>query len=212
MIPEITLSSLKAGQTLEPKEIASKVQTMFMEVMVKAMEDSVQAEDGLFGGSASSEIYRGMLREQLARTMSGQIQSSFEGHMEDAIQAKPELSNAVSEPDVDLPVDGVISSQMGWRRDPIDGRAKYHHGIDIAAPEGTAVKAVAAGRVVESGVKSGYGNTVVIQSDDGRKMLYAHNNVNFVSVGDRVNRGEAIAEVGSTGRATGPHVHFEVKF
>jgi len=66
--------------------------------------------------------------------------------------------------------------------------------------------------VIESGRKNGYGNTVVVQIDDGRKMLYAHNNQNFVRVGDWVSRGDTIAEVGSTGRATGPHVHFEVKF
>jgi murein DD-endopeptidase MepM/ murein hydrolase activator NlpD len=66
--------------------------------------------------------------------------------------------------------------------------------------------------VIESGVKNGYGNTVVIQTDDGRKMLYGHNNQNVVQVGDRVVSGQEIAEVGSTGRATGPHVHFEVKF
>ena len=89
---------------------------------------------------------------------------------------------------------------------------RYHAGTDIAAPEGTPIKAVADGRVIESGTKRGYGNTVVIQAEDGRKMLYAHNNQNFVQVGDWVSRGDAIAAVGATGRATGPHVHFEVKF
>jgi murein DD-endopeptidase MepM/ murein hydrolase activator NlpD len=112
----------------------------------------------------------------------------------------------------DLPVNGIISSPEGWRRDPINGEARYHAGTDIAAPAGTPIRAVAGGRVIESGVKSGYGNTVVIQTDDGRKMLYAHNNQNFVRVGDQVAQGEEIAEVGSTGRSTGPHVHFEVKF
>src|SRR5204862_4956249 len=111
-----------------------------------------------------------------------------------------------------LPVDGRISSPEGWRRDPINGETRYHAGTDIAAPAGTPIRAVAEGRVIESGVKGGYGNTVVIQTDDGRKMLYAHNNKNFVQVGDWVSSGEPIAEVGSSGRATGPHVHFEVKF
>ncbi len=75
-----------------------------------------------------------------------------------------------------------------------------------------AIRAVSEGRVIESGPKGTYGNAVVVQADDGRKMLYAHNNQNFVQVGDWVSRGDAIAEVGSTGRTTGPHVHFEVKF
>lgn len=199
MIPEINLSSLNAGGKVEPKELATKVQAMFMEVMLKTMEDSVEAEEGLFSGSASSEIYRGMLREQLATAISGQMKSPLESELRKAIE--PEL-----------PVSGVISSRQGWRQDPISGETRYHAGTDIAAPEGTPVRAVAEGRVIESGSKGGYGNTVVIQTGDGRKMLYAHNNQNFVRVGDRVSRGDAIAEVGSTGRATGPHVHFEVKF
>jgi len=106
----------------------------------------------------------------------------------------------------------VISSEKGWRRDPIDGDRRYHAGTDIAAPLGTPIRAVADGRVIESGPKGTYGNAVVIETADGRKMLYAHNKQNFVQTGDWVSRGEEIAEVGSTGRATGPHVHFEVKF
>ena len=196
MIPNVNFASLKAGEKLEPKELATKVQAMFMEVMLKAMEESVEAEDGLFGGSASSEIYRGMLREQLAGVISMQVPSPVEKALTES----------------ELPVDGRISSGQGWRQDPIDGETRYHAGTDIAAPEGTPIRAVAGGRVIESGRKGGYGNAVVIQTQDGRKMLYAHNNQNFVQVGDWVSRGDAIAQVGSTGRATGPHVHFEVKF
>src|SRR5262249_49608727 len=110
------------------------------------------------------------------------------------------------------PVNGTITSPEGWRRDPINGETSYHTGTDIAAPPGTPIRAVASGRVVESGVKSGYGNTVVIETDDGRKMLYAHNSQNFVQVGDGVSDGDSIGAVGATGRATVPHVHFEVKF
>jgi murein DD-endopeptidase MepM/ murein hydrolase activator NlpD len=99
---------------------------------------------------------------------------------------------------------------MGWRQDPFTGAMKFHKGTDIAAAAGTPIQAVADGTVVESGIKGSYGHTVVIQTDDGRRMLYAHNQQNFVRVGDRVVRGDAIAAVGATGRATGPHVHFEV--
>src|SRR5204862_3169364 len=115
--------------------------------------------------------------------------------------AGSEISNSPvsSVPDTPtLPVNGVISSPQGWRRDPINGETRYHAGTDIAAPEGTPIHAVAAGRVTESGVKSGYGNTVGIETEDGRQMLYAHNNRNFVHVGDQVSIGQQIAEVGST--------------
>ena len=215
MIPEISLSNLKPNDKLEPKDLATKVQGMFVEVMLKAMEDSVEAEDGLFGNSSSSEIYRGMMREQFGAAISGQMQTSLEEQLQKKLTAPVTPANPASEirnPQSDLPVSGRISSPQGWRHDPINGEMRYHAGTDIAAPAGTEIHAVADGRVIESGPKGGYGNTVVIQTEDGRKMLYAHNNQNFVQVGDWVSRGDAIAEVGSTGRATGPHVHFEVKF
>jgi murein DD-endopeptidase MepM/ murein hydrolase activator NlpD len=109
-----------------------------------------------------------------------------------------------------LPVKGVISSPIGWRRDPIDGTVKFHKGTDIAAPYGSSVQSVSDGVVVESGPKGGYGNTVVVQLADGSKMLYGHNSANLVQVGDQVQQGDVIAQVGATGHATGPHVHFEV--
>ena len=212
MIPEISLSNLKPNDKLEPKDLATKVQGMFVEVMLKAMEDSVDAEDGLFGQSMSSDIYRGMLRENLAKGMAEKMDSPLEGLIDGALSKPTVKSEPVAELPAELPVSGVVSSPQGWRKDPINGESRYHAGTDIAAPAGTPIRAVTEGRVVESGVKGGYGNAVVIQTEDGRKMLYAHNNRNFVQVGDWVSRGEPIAEVGSTGRSTGPHVHFEVKF
>jgi murein DD-endopeptidase MepM/ murein hydrolase activator NlpD len=209
MIPDVNLSSLNPQSKVEAKQLATKVQAMFMEVMLKAMEESVEAEEGFFGRSSGAEMYRGMLREHLATAISGTLKSPLEADLTKAVESeKPAEKHAEPE----LPVQGVITSRQGWRQDPINGERRYHAGTDIAAPEGTPVRAVAEGRVIESGPKGGYGNTVVVEAADGRKMLYAHNNQNFVRVGDWVSRGDAIAEVGSTGRATGPHVHFEVKF
>ena len=222
MIPDVSLSNLsglRPGDANDPKAVADKVQGMFMEVMLKAMEDSVDAEDGLFGGSASSDIYRGMFREQLAGAMSTQMKSPLETQLKKAFdKASEKVSAAAQASETEeqhaptLPVPGVVSSPQGWRRDPINGQTRYHAGTDIAAPAGTPIRAVEGGRVIESGPNGGYGNMVLIQTEDGRKMLYAHNNQNFVRRGDWVSRGDTIAEVGSTGRATGPHVHFEVKF
>jgi murein DD-endopeptidase MepM/ murein hydrolase activator NlpD len=216
MISDVSLSGLKPGEANDPKAVAAKVQGMFMEVMLKAMEDSVGAEDGLFGGSASSDIYRGMMREQLAGAMSEQMKSPLETQLKKAFdKVRAPASTGASESEKEapgLPVPGIISSPQGWRRDPINGETRYHAGTDIAAPAGTPIQAVEGGRVIQSGPNGGYGNMVLIQTEDGRKMLYAHNNQNFVQVGDWVSRGDTIAEVGSTGRATGPHVHFEVKF
>lgn len=105
---------------------------------------------------------------------------------------------------------GYLSSPFGRRADPFNGTPRMHRGVDFAAREGSDVIAVAAGIVTWSGRKNGYGTTVEISHADGYKTLYAHNRENLVQVGELVKRGQTIATVGSSGRSTGAHVHFEV--
>lgn len=105
---------------------------------------------------------------------------------------------------------GYITSHYGVRIDPITGRAKGHKGIDFSGPRGTDIMSVAAGVVTFSGFKTGYGNVVEISHLDGYKTIYAHNQQNLVYAGDLVQGGQVIAKLGSSGRTTGPHVHFEV--
>jgi len=109
-----------------------------------------------------------------------------------------------------LPVKGIVTSNYGWRHDPIDGGIRHHNGVDIAVPTGTRVRAIAAGRVVESGSHGGYGNLVSLEHGDGTLSLYGHNSQLEVRVGDQVEAGQTIALSGSTGRSTGPHLHFEL--
>jgi murein DD-endopeptidase MepM/ murein hydrolase activator NlpD len=109
----------------------------------------------------------------------------------------------------ELPVQGVLTSPVGYRADPFDGKLRHHNGYDIAAATGTPVKPVAPGIVVYSGWRGGYGNTVVVEHPDGMLTLYAHNSSNQVSEGSLVDRDTVIALTGSTGRSTGPHLHFE---
>lgn len=111
-----------------------------------------------------------------------------------------------------LPVQGYISSNVGLRYDPIDGVLRSHKGVDIAIPEGTPVKPVAAGIVSYCGSRGGYGNIVIIEHGGGVTTLYAHNSANLVSTGNRVDEKTTIALSGSTGRSTGPHLHFEAWF
>jgi murein DD-endopeptidase MepM/ murein hydrolase activator NlpD len=108
-----------------------------------------------------------------------------------------------------LPVEGVISSRVGLRYDPIDGTLRNHQGVDIAIPEGTPIKPMAPGIVTYSGTRGGYGNIVIIDHDNGMTTLYAHNSVNLAVSGYRVDGNPTIALSGSTGRSTGPHLHFE---
>src|SRR6056297_2478226 len=105
---------------------------------------------------------------------------------------------------------GWISSYFGLRKDPISGRKSRHEGLDFASKRGSNVIAVASGVVVFSGRRSGYGRMVEIDHGNGLVTRYAHNAENLAAVGDVVNKGEHIALVGASGRATGPHVHFEV--
>lgn len=105
---------------------------------------------------------------------------------------------------------GYISSGFGTRTDPFTGRAAFHKGIDFAGRAGADVVAVASGVVIWSGDRYGYGEMVEVNHGNGFVTRYAHNNENLVVVGDTVKRGELIATMGATGRATGPNLHFEV--
>lgn len=104
-----------------------------------------------------------------------------------------------------------ISSNYGTRKDPFLGRSAFHSGIDFAAKRGTAVTSAGAGKVTFVGRKSGYGKVVEVEHTGGLITRYAHLSAYLVAVGDNVDAGTPIAKVGSTGRSTGPHLHFEVR-
>ena len=106
--------------------------------------------------------------------------------------------------------EGFISSYFGDRQDPFTGHQAFHKGVDFAAAQGDQVVAVAAGVVTYSGDRQGYGNVVEINHGKGLVTRYGHNLSNLVAVGQMVVRGQPLALMGSTGRSTGPHVHFEV--
>jgi murein DD-endopeptidase MepM/ murein hydrolase activator NlpD len=105
---------------------------------------------------------------------------------------------------------GFVSSYFGERADPFDGREAFHKGVDFAGAVGDKVVAVAEGVVTWAGERSGFGKLIEINHGDGYITRYAHNQRTLVAVGQMVKRGDAVALMGSTGRSTGPHVHFEV--
>lgn len=104
-----------------------------------------------------------------------------------------------------------VSSTYGWRKNPVTGRYMLHSGVDFAAPAGSSVFAASAGIVVAAGTMNGYGNVVDIDHGNGVVTRYAHNSKLLVKAGDLVAKRQVIARVGSTGRSTGSHVHFEVR-
>ncbi len=103
------------------------------------------------------------------------------------------------------PVNGTINSGFGARG------SSFHDGVDIAAPEGTPIRAIERGEVIYSDQLRGYGNIVIIRHAEGIVSVYAHNESNLVREGQSVARGEVVARVGRTGRVTGPHLHFEIR-
>jgi murein DD-endopeptidase MepM/ murein hydrolase activator NlpD len=102
-----------------------------------------------------------------------------------------------------------VTSRFGWRTHPLTGNRRFHSGADLGAPLGAPVVAAADGEVVAAGWLGGYGNTIIIQHRNFRQTLYAHLSEIMVQPGQNITRGSVIGLVGSTGRSTGPHLHFE---
>ncbi len=109
---------------------------------------------------------------------------------------------------VDYP---ALSSSFGWRRNPVSGRRRMHEGLDFVAPRGAPIRAASGGLVVRSGAQRGYGKMVEIDHGNGLRTRYAHASSLLVKAGDIVRQGDLIAKVGSTGRSTGAHLHFEIR-
>ncbi len=102
------------------------------------------------------------------------------------------------------------TSPFGWRRDPFTGQTRFHRGVDLRAAYGSEIATVAEGHVVLAGEQAGYGTTVVVEHADGLRTRYAHLSALAVQAGDEVAPGQVVGRAGQSGRATGPHLHFEV--
>jgi murein DD-endopeptidase MepM/ murein hydrolase activator NlpD len=109
-----------------------------------------------------------------------------------------------------MPLESDASSAFGWRADPFRGRRKFHNGVDLRAAYGTEVPTAAPGKVTFAGERGGYGLLVVVEHPNGVETRYAHLSSAAVQPGDSVAAGQTIGRVGSSGRSTGPHLHFEV--
>lgn len=120
------------------------------------------------------------------------------------------LEQAILGFDYTAPLSGTLTSDFGYREHPIEGDERFHYGVDLAADTGTAIRCFAAGSVTAVGESSSYGRYCIVSHENGYATLYAHcSRVTAVS-GASVDKGEKIAEVGQTGAATGPHLHFEL--
>ncbi len=127
-------------------------------------------------------------------------------------ETAPKNANASDAPWDDI-LDGAayLTSGFGMRADPFTGLPAFHQGIDLAAPHGTSIKAFQGGKVTYSGWLPGYGKTVVVEHGDGHESIYAHCSSLYATKGDLAAQGTTLGAVGSTGRSTGNHLHFEVR-
>ncbi|OGW21986.1 MAG: hypothetical protein A2X55_12780 [Nitrospirae bacterium GWB2_47_37] len=201
----------------DPKVIAKQVENVFLNEFLKVMMEQTS-----FGKDRVISTYMPYITAEIAKDIAdnrGIGIGEFFLKGSDALRVKSyelgvdgaKLQTPDSELKLGLPVKGRVSSQYGLRQDPIDGKSRHHNGIDIAVPEGTSVASADSGKVVFSGHSSGYGNCIIIEHENGLTSLYAHNSLNLVKAGDIVDKGKTIALSGSTGRSTGPHLHFEVR-
>ena len=127
------------------------------------------------------------------------------------VAADSPMAAAANSVSYKYPVQGRVSSGFGNRFHPIDRKVKFHAGLDLAVPQGTTVGAAANGTVKFAGWDGDYGNLVILQHADGRESRYGHLSKLVVKQNDEVMAGQTIALSGSTGKSTGPHVHFEIR-
>ncbi|MFH1573519.1 MAG: peptidoglycan DD-metalloendopeptidase family protein [Acidobacteriota bacterium] len=226
---------VREGGRLGVQETAAEFESLFISYLLKVMRETIQ-ESGLFEGSPGKDVYAEMFDQELAKVMGQRgvlgIGDLLLRQLEHrpasetaphapalpgpgAVRAEPPAVSSSGQGEVELPVfspplQARISSFHGQRRDPFTGQARFHKGIDLAAPEGTKVLAALAGRVVHAGREGGYGNTVVVEHPNGYCTRYAHLATLEVRPGDILQTQQLLGTVGSTGRSTGPHLHFEI--
>jgi len=194
-----TMHSLKQAEREFKKLFSLKSKTDILETADFADTGSPDLKTATFAdtGSLDMEVLRKQIDEAM-RSVSGIRQYIVE--QKDLYRATP----------LGWPAQGHISSGYGYREHPKSGQRQLHTGMDISLPPGTKVRATADGIVSFSGWTVNSGNVVVIEHGHGFSTAYAHNRENLIQVGERVKRYDAIAVSGSTGRSTGPHLHYEI--
>jgi murein DD-endopeptidase MepM/ murein hydrolase activator NlpD len=191
---------------------ARQFEAYLVEEMLKSMQraspsasSGMDAWGGEFAHAIAGRIAEGKglgLASQLGRALSG----AAAGHgaaVASGTAGPSSCAHAVA--------GGRITSEFGVRADPVDGSLRHHDGVDVAAKEGSAVRAIAGGVVTRAGEAAGYGLLVEVDHGGGVTVRYAHQRALSVTPGQRVRAGETLGEVGQTGRATGPHLHLEVR-
>jgi murein DD-endopeptidase MepM/ murein hydrolase activator NlpD len=211
-------------------QLAQEFEAMLMLQMVRQMRQSISFDDeqekGL-GNDTMTDTFDvefsrylaksggigigGMIDRQLSKQLEGSAKTDGTATEPAAPIALPASPGAHAASPLMMPLESATTSGFGWRKDPLGQGRKFHSGVDLRAAYGTEVPAAAAGDVTFAGDQGGYGTMVVVRHEDGFETRYAHLSSTAVQAGDRVEAGQPLGRVGSTGRSTAPHLHFEVR-
>jgi murein DD-endopeptidase MepM/ murein hydrolase activator NlpD len=196
---------------------AREFEAMFLLQMLKQMRQSMLSEESEEPGLGASTMVE-TIDVELSRHLAGQpgglsdvVAKALGGGELPPGGSHQELKGKASGEAPLTLLPGRVSSDFGWRNDPMTGAARFHKGVDIAAAYGQEVPAAAAGTVTFAGTQGGYGNLVIVRHEGGAETRYAHLSQLDVHEGDQVRAGDVVGRVGQTGRATGPHLHFELR-
>jgi murein DD-endopeptidase MepM/ murein hydrolase activator NlpD len=193
------------------RDAARSLESMLLRQIIEA-SGAFKGGEGP-GSGVRADLFSGALADAVARSGGIGLADEIARSLGASPASSPPLP-APAAPPASLsraPVQGTLTSAFGPRADPITGDPALHRGVDLGAAEGTPILAPAPGVVRSAGERGGYGNAVEIDHGGGLVTLYGHASELLVSTGDRVAAGQEIARVGRTGRATGAHLHFEVR-
>jgi murein DD-endopeptidase MepM/ murein hydrolase activator NlpD len=180
----------------DERKLNRAVEGLFWEMVTRELLKS----NPLLGDDLSGQIFGELFSQALAEQAAGSLELGLGRQLLGTLPEKPVF-----------PVAGKITSPYGMRSDPFTGEQRFHHGLDVAAPEGEPIFSANGGRVVFAGELGNLGSAVVVQGDDGARIIYGHLGRLEVSAGQRIEAGQKLAEVGNTGRSTGPHLHLQVE-
>lgn len=191
----------KIVQELKDKNSANKDNITFEEKYEKELKEFITSEE------AVAKLYVEPEKKVVSKT---KIASTVTARGNEKISTSTQISNKKVNIGISLikPVSGTITSRYGNRSSI---RSSAHTGLDIAAPNGTPIKAAASGTVIFAGKKGSYGNLIIVSHGNGVQTYYGHCSSLVASVGQTVSQGQIIAKVGSTGNSTGNHLHLEVR-
>lgn len=202
----------------DAREAAEQVEALFVKLLLKEVRKSAP-DDGLFA-SSEMDMFHDLFDEQIANEIASSGQLGLADALEEAITGKPvspstrptrAFVRAHDHAEDHGAVHGRITSGFGERHHPILHERMMHYGVDIGAPRGSAIRAIRPGIVTRSERAGSYGNVVFVDHGNGLETRYAHADELLVRPGTQVSAGQVLATVGSTGRSTGPHLHFEVR-